>query len=48
MFEVYKEARTYNPHEKRLDARTIGGFLLGILKNKKDIDFIVPILVQDS
>ena len=35
------EARIYNPHEKKLDSRTISGYFISIGINRKGTDFIV-------
>ena len=35
------EARIYNPHEKKLDSRTISGYFIGYPDNRKGTDFIV-------
>nr|CAN69408.1 hypothetical protein VITISV_014748 [Vitis vinifera] len=35
------EVRIYNPHEKKLDSRTISGYFIGYPDNRKGTDFIV-------
>ena len=35
------EVRIYNPHEKKLDPRTISGFFIGYVKPSKGLGFIV-------
>jgi len=36
------EVRVYNPHEKKLDARTISGFFIGYLDKSKGYIFCCP------
>jgi len=35
------EIRIYNPHEKKLDARTISGYFIGYPEKSKGLDFTV-------
>ena len=41
MWGCQAEVRIYNPHEKKLDSRTISGISLDIRKGQKGIDSIV-------
>ena len=36
------EIRVYNPHEKKLDARTISGYFIGYLEKSKGYRFYCP------
>ena len=36
------EARVYNPHEKKLDLRTISGYFIGYTKKSKGFRFYCP------
>jgi hypothetical protein len=38
------EARVYNPHEKKLDPRTISGYFIGYPRSLRDTDFTVLII----
>ena len=40
------EIRYYNPHEKKLDARTINGYFIGYLEKLKGLDFIALTILQ--
>ena len=40
------EVRIYNPHEKKLDERTISGNFIGYSNDLMGIDFIVRIIVR--
>ena len=37
------EVRVYNPHERKLDPRTVSGFFIGYVENPRVIGFIVPL-----
>ena len=38
------EVRIYNPHEKKLDPRTLSGFFIGYSKRLRVIDFTVHLI----
>ena len=38
------EVRIYNPHEKKLDPRTLSGFFIGYAKRLRVIDFTVHLI----